>query len=109
VRLSVENPANSGELRIFNQFTETFSVNDLAQKVREAGSLLGLNVKIEHVENPRIEAETHYYNPRHTGLLDLGLSPHYLSVDILVEMMEYALRYKDQIEHDQIYRNIKWD
>jgi UDP-sulfoquinovose synthase len=108
VRLSVENPADHGELRIFNQFTETFSVNDLAARVQETGSGLGLNVDIQHVENPRLEAEAHYYNPRHTGLLDLGLSPHYLSEDVLVEMMEYVIKYKDQIKHDQIYRKVKW-
>ncbi|MEJ2731694.1 MAG: NAD-dependent epimerase/dehydratase family protein [Deltaproteobacteria bacterium] len=109
VRLSVENPAEPGELRIFNQFTETFSVNDLAARVREAGDRLGFDVEIQHIENPRLEAETHYYNPRHTALLDLGLSPHYLSVDVLAEMMEYVMQYKDQIQHDQIYRNVKWD
>ena len=108
VRLSVENPADNGELRIFNQFTETFSVIDLATKVQETGSALGLNVDIQHVENPRLEAEAHYYNPCNTGLLDLGLSPHYLSEGVLVEMMEYVIKYKDQIKHDQIYRKIKW-
>jgi UDP-sulfoquinovose synthase len=108
VRLSVENPAEPGELRIFNQFTETFSVNDLATKVQEAGNRIGLKVEIQHVENPRLESEGHYYNPSHTGLLDLGLSPHYLSEDVLIEMMEYVIKYKDHINHDQIYRRVKW-
>ena len=108
VRLSVENPAENGELRIFNQFTETFSVNDLAARVKETGEKFGLRVEIQHVENPRLESEAHYYNPRHTGLLDLGLSPHYLSEDVLAEMMEYVTKYKDQIKHDQIYRKVKW-
>jgi UDP-sulfoquinovose synthase len=109
VRLSLKNPADSGELRIFNQFTETFSINDLAAKVKAAAADFGLSVKIQHVDNPRTEAESHYYNPKHTGLLDLGLTPHYLSVDVLVEMMEYVIQYKDQIKQDHIYRNIKWD
>jgi UDP-sulfoquinovose synthase len=108
VRLSVENPADRGELRIFNQFTEAFSVNDLAEKVREAGNQLKLNVKIEHVENPRIEAEAHYYNPAHTGLLALGLKPHYLSEEVLSEMMEFVIRHKNQIKKDQIFQNVKW-
>ena len=109
VRLSVENPADRGELRIFNQFTETFSVNDLAEKVREAGNQLGLKVEIQHVANPRMEAEEHYYHPRHTGLLDLGLAPHYLSEDVLVEMMEFIIKHKNLIKKDQIYRNVKWN
>jgi UDP-sulfoquinovose synthase len=108
VRLSLEKPAVRGELRIFNQFTETFSVNDLAVKVMEAGRKIGLNVDIQHVDNPRLEAEAHYYNPCHTGLLELGLSPHYLSEDVLIEMMEYVNQYKDQIKRDQIYRTVKW-
>ena len=108
VRLSVENPAKNGELRIFNQFTETFSVNDLAAKVKDSGNKFGLKVEIQHVENPRLEAEAHYYNPCHTGLLDLGLAPHYLSEDVLIEIMEYVIKYKKQIKHDQIYRNVKW-
>jgi len=108
VRLSVENPAQNGELRIFNQFTETFSVNDLAAKVKDSGNKFGLKVEIRHVENPRLEAEAHYYNPAHTGLINLGLSPHYLSEDVLVEMMEYVIKYTKQIKHDQIYRNVKW-
>jgi UDP-sulfoquinovose synthase len=109
VRLSVENPAEPGELRIFNQFTEAFSVNDLAEKVREAGNKLELNVKIEHVENPRIESEAHYYNPIHTGLLDLGLKPHYLSEEVLLKMMEFVIQYEGLIYRDQIYRNVKWN
>jgi UDP-sulfoquinovose synthase len=108
VRLSVENPANAGELQIFNQFTETFSVNELADRVKQAGTHLGLNVTTQHVENPRIEAEEHYYNPVHTGLLELGLTPHYLNDDTLTQMMEFVLKHKDQIKHDQIYRKVKW-
>ncbi len=109
VRLSAEHPAEKGELRIFNQFTETFSVNDLAARVKEAGDKFGLNVEIQHVENPRLEAEKHYYNPKHTGLIDLGLKPHYLSDDVLLAMMEFAIKHKSSVKKDQIYRNVKWD
>ena len=108
IRLSVKNPAENGELRIFNQFIETFSVNDLAEKISEAGSHLGFNAKIEHIENPRLEAETHYYNPRHTGLLDLGLEPHYLTTEVLIEMMEFVRKHKTAIKPDQFYQNVKW-
>jgi UDP-sulfoquinovose synthase len=109
VRLSVENPAARGELRIFNQFTETFSVNDLADRVKAAGTELGISVEIERIKNPRIEAEAHYYNPEHTGLVDLGLEPHSLTKEVLVAMMQFVLRYKNQIKVDQIYRNVKWN
>jgi UDP-sulfoquinovose synthase len=108
IRLSVENPAAKGELRIFNQFTETFSINELAQKVKAAGNKLDLVVKIQHVDNPRLEAEEHYYNPRHTGLMELGLKPHCLSEDVLAQMMAFVKKNKTQIRPDQFYPKIKW-
>src|SRR5437763_1705987 len=71
IKLSIENPADKGELRVFNQFTETFSVNELAERVADAARPLGIEVTIKSVANPRKEAEEHYYNPAHTGLLSL--------------------------------------
>jgi UDP-sulfoquinovose synthase len=108
IRLSLDNPADKGELRIFNQFTETFSVNELAEKVKAAGTSRGVRVEIQHVENPRIELDEHYYNPRHTGLLELGLKPHYLTEEVLAQMMKFAIKHKNRIKPDSIYRNVKW-
>lgn len=108
IRLSLLHPAEIGELRIFNQFTETFSVNDLAQMVQKAGDNLGLTVTIQHIENPRKEAEEHYYNPKHTGLSELGLKPNYLTDEILEQMISFVLKHKSKIVADQIYRKIKW-
>ena len=108
IKLSLENPANAGELRIFNQFTETFSVNQLAEKVQTVGNQLGLNVKINAITNPRKEKEEHYYNPKHTGLLELGLKPHYLTDDRLSELICYILKYKNNIHTHKIFRGTKW-
>ena len=108
VRLSLESPAEAGELRIFNQFTETFSVNELAAKVQTTGTQLGFKVAIRKIENPRIEAEKHYYNPRHTGLTQLGLKPHYLTEEVLAQMMEFVVRHKKNIKQDNIYRKVNW-
>ena len=109
VRLSLENPADRGELRIFNQFVETFSVTELAEKVQRAGNRLNLNVQIRTTENPRKEAEKHYYNPVHTGLLELGLEPHYLTDEFLEKMIETALRHKSEINIGSIFRGVKWE
>jgi UDP-sulfoquinovose synthase len=76
--------------------------------VQEVGNNLGLNVEIKPVENPRKEAEEHYYNPKHTGLLELGLEPNYLTNDVLAKMMEAVFRHADKIQEHQIYRKIKW-
>lgn len=108
VRLSLENPAAKGELRIFNQFTETFTVNDLAARVQSVAAELGLEVDIQSLENPRKEAEEHYYNPKHTGLLELGLEPHYLTGEVLKGMIEYCLRHRDHVDQGRIFRGTKW-
>jgi UDP-sulfoquinovose synthase len=108
VRLALENPADHGQLRIFNQFTETFSVNDLAMKVMDAGRHLGITVTIQNLENPRKELEEHYYHPEHTGLLELGLQPNLLTEQVLAEMMQYVLKYKANIQQQRIFRGAKW-
>ena len=108
VSISVHNPAEKGELRIFNQFTETFSVNHLAEMVRRVGDGMGLEIKINSIENPRKEKEDHYYNPAHTGLLELGLQPNYLTDEVLSEMLEFVIRHKDKIQVHKIFRGTKW-
>lgn len=108
LRLSIENPAAPGELRIFNQFVETFSVNEIAEKVKASGNRLDIDVKVESLPNPRKEMEEHYYNPAHTGLIELGLKPHYLTDEVVDEMMRLIVRYKDNIQKDCIFRDVKW-
>ncbi len=108
IELAIDNPAAPGELRIFNQFTETFSVSDLAGRVREAADYLGIEVTVSHVDNPRNEAESHYYNPRHTGLLELGLQPTLLSNEVLSEVMRYVMKHRDKIDEGRIFRGVKW-
>jgi UDP-sulfoquinovose synthase len=108
IRLAIETPARKGELRILNQFTETFSVNQLAHWVQKVGNQMGLDVTIERIENPRKEAEEHYYNPRHTGLLDLGLEPNYLTDSVIARMLEFAISHKDRINREQIFRKVTW-
>jgi UDP-sulfoquinovose synthase len=72
------------------------------------GKQLRLDVKINNVPYPRLEAEDHYYNPVHTGLLELGLKPHFLTEEVLTEMLEVALRYKGNIKEHAIFRGVKW-
>ncbi|UJS16846.1 MAG: NAD-dependent epimerase/dehydratase family protein [Candidatus Jettenia sp.] len=108
VYLSATQPAKNGELRIFNQVTETFSVNELADKVYTVGKELGYNIKVDHIENPRKEKEEHYYNPKYTGLLELGLKPNYLTDEVLAGMFRVVEQYKDQINREAIFRGIKW-
>ena len=108
VRLAAENPSAAGELKIFNQFTETFTVNELADRVQRVGNRFKLNVKIKSIKNPRKEAEEHYYNPANTGLIDLGLEPNFLTDDILAQMLEFVINHKKKINTDQIFKKITW-
>lgn len=108
VALALEHPAEPGRLRVFNQFVETFSVNDLAERVRVVGEKMGLDVAVDKLPNPRKEAEDHYYNPVHTGLLDLGLQPHYLSDQILEDMIVIALQNRTRVRGETIFRGVRW-
>jgi UDP-sulfoquinovose synthase len=108
VRLAVENPAREGEFRVFNQFTEVFSVKDLAETVKEAGKALGMHVDVKSIANPRVEHEDHYYNPRNDALLNLGLKPRFLSDELVRSMLRKALDAKDEIDSAVIHPRIRW-
>jgi UDP-sulfoquinovose synthase len=108
VELATLNPADPGEYRVFNQFTERFSLLDLAELVQRAGREYGLSVRVDHVENPRIEAEEHYYNPKHTKLMDLGLKPHTLSETLIESMFGVIERYRDRIIPEVIMPTTRW-
>ncbi len=108
VELATNSPAEKGELRVLNQFTEQFSVNQLAEKVSEVGNRLGLNVEINSVENPRKELEDHYYNAKHSGLLDLGLEPNLLTDDIMAGIITKVQQYQSSIDKSKILPRVKW-
>ena len=108
VHMSAESPAQNGELRIFNQIMETFSANELAEKVQHIGKALDYNVRIDHIENPRKEAEEHYYKPTYQGLIELGVEPHYLTDEVLEAIFKVVQDHKDNIQKNAIFRGIKW-
>lgn len=108
VHMSEKIPAKKGELRFFNQIMETFSANELAEKVQKVGKKLRYDVKIDHIKNPRREVEEHYYNPTYQGLIELGVEPHYLTAEVLERMFYVAEKFKDNIRKDVIFHGIKW-
>jgi UDP-sulfoquinovose synthase len=108
VELAILNPAAAGEYRVFNQFTEHFSVNELAQMVVHAAKTLGIDATVEHFANPRIELEEHYYNPKHTALLDLGLEPHKLSESLLDSLMNVTIENRDRVDEAVIDPRVEW-
>lgn len=108
LRLVAEHPAEPGEMRILNQFTEKFSIIELAYMMQKAASELGVKVEVAHLENPRIEEEEHYYNPTCQGLTDLGLKPTLLTEPVLHEMIKYSLDHADRINKDLIMPRVRW-
>jgi UDP-sulfoquinovose synthase len=108
VELAVANPADRGQFRVFNQFTEQFNVQQLAEMVKKAAQALGLKVEINHLPNPRVELEEHYFNAKNTKLLDLGLQPHYLSDALLDSLLNFAIKYQHRVDHSQILPKVSW-
>lgn len=51
-----------------------------------------LALQVESVPNPRVEAEEHYYNAKHTHLMDLGLQPHFLGDNIIDSLLNFAVK-----------------
>jgi UDP-sulfoquinovose synthase len=109
VELAVANPAERGDFRVFNQFTEQFSVLELAGLVKQAGEHLGYPVEIQHYENPRVEKEEHYYNAIHTKLLDLGLEPTLLGEELVESMLHIIERYKGNALEIAIDPRTRWN
>jgi len=108
IQIAIDNPANKGEFRVFNQFTEQFSVNQLADLVEREGKKLGLTIEVTRVPNPRVEAEEHYYNAKHSKLQDLGLKPHLLGDSMMDSLLEFAVQYKDRCKLELIKPAVDW-
>ena len=105
IRLAVENPADTGEFRVFNQMTESYSVSEIADKVAEC---FPGPVQVEHLENPRVEQAEHHYNVKHTGLVGLGLQPHLLSDTLIDSMFDIVAANKDRVDPAALLPTVRW-
>ena len=108
IKIALKNQPKRGTLNIFNQFTEQFSVNDLAKKVKEALKLIDINVKINKIKNPRIESEKHYYKAANSGLKKLGLNPQRLTNEVIIDIAKYVIKHKRNIDASIIKPKIVW-
>src|SRR5690606_2994310 len=108
IEIAAENPADAGEFRVFNQFTEEFSVMELAQMVQNAAVKEGLSAKISHLENPRVELEEHFYEAANTNLLDLGLKPHFLTDEVIVNILKTVIAHKDRVIKENVLPTVTW-
>ena len=108
IELSIATPPGEGEYRVFNQFTEQFSLIELAEAVVEQSKKFGLEAQIKHLPNPRVEAEQHYYNARHTKLIELGLEPHLLNSSVLTSLLENIINHREKIDRSLIMPTVNW-
>lgn len=108
VNIAAMNPPKTGEYRVFNQFTELFSVIDLAKMVERAAQDLNIKVTINHLTNPRVEQEEHYYNAKNTSLFNLGLQPHLLTNDVIVSILKHIIGGRELIDTTIIQPTIQW-
>ena len=108
VRIAVENPADQGEFRVFNQFTEVFTVLELAEIVVAAAAKVGIEARLSHIDNPRVELEEHYYNPRNDALLALGLEPRLLSEELVEDMLSRVSRHAAAIDRETLLPTVRW-
>ncbi|MGX7144706.1 NAD-dependent epimerase/dehydratase family protein [Facklamia languida] len=109
IELAANNPAERGEFKIYNQCTESFSVNELAERVQKvAKDRFGLEAVIEHFPNPRAEQEEHYFNAVYTALKDLGLKEHFLTDEVIADVLQLALDNKDRIKPANVMNSPQW-
>jgi UDP-sulfoquinovose synthase len=105
IQLACETPAHRGEFRVFNQMTESLSVSDIAATVARASPG---DVRCENVDNPRVEAPEHYYNVKHTALIELGLEPHLLSDTLIESLFDVTKQYAHRVRVEALRPTVKW-
>src|SRR5207248_10935196 len=108
IELAITSQPDEGEYRVFNQFTEQFSLVELAEMVVRQSQRFGLEAQVKHLPNPRVEAEQHYYNAAHTRLIELGLEPHLLDGSVLESLIRLAIRHREQIDRKLIIPTVNW-
>ncbi|OZM79503.1 NAD-dependent epimerase/dehydratase family protein [Pseudonocardia sp. MH-G8] len=105
IRLAAANPAEPGEFRVFNQLTESMSVHEMAKAVSD--TFPGI-VEVENLENPRVEADQHYYNVVFTGLPSLGLQPHRLSDTLITSLFPVVEQHRERVNHTALSPTVRW-
>lgn len=109
VELAIKNPPKKGEYRVRNQFTEIFSINDLASLVVNAAKKIGIKSKIEFLKNPRVEMNKHFYKPTNKSFLKIGLKPIKINDNFIIEQIKYIQKNLNNIDIGSIKPTVKWN
>jgi UDP-sulfoquinovose synthase len=105
LQLACENPADPGEFRVFNQMTQSLSINQMADTIAKVSPE---PVTIDHLANPRVEEEGHHYNVVHSGMVELGLEPHLLSDTLIESLFEITKRFAYRVRPDAMTPTVNW-
>jgi len=108
VKIATNNPPKEGEFRVFNQFTEFSSLNEMANKIKLFAEKNKIKTGIKHIKNPRIEEEDHYYNPKNTSLISLGLKPIIFDNEQISKIYKVVKKNINRINSDSLEPNIQW-
>jgi UDP-sulfoquinovose synthase len=108
VSIACQNPPKNGEFRVFNQFTEFCSLNEIANRIKNFADDNNIKSNISHIENPRIEEEDHYYNPKNTSLISLGLKPIIMDNEQINKIFKLVKQNQNRINLNTLKPNIKW-
>lgn len=106
--LAIQNPPDTGEYRVFNQFAMTQTVNQVAFSVGSVANKMGLKPHIENVGNPRVENEKNYYEPKHDRLKALGYEPKWSLSKEIQGVLEDLIPHKYHINRKVIYPTTTW-
>jgi len=110
ISLLLDNPPETENYRVVNQYHEQYTITDLAQRVKAIGNKKGLGVEINSIDNPRLEMEEHYYKVDHTKLKELGFKATRHIDDEISIMLDDLIEHKDRIREykKSIVKSIKW-
>ncbi len=111
IGIVIENPPEKGEYRVFNQFEECYTVEELAYLVKDVANEIGILSTIAHYDNPRTEADHHYYNPDRNHLIELGYQPsHDVKAEIRIMLKDLQVHRERILAYKQILvPDIRWD
>jgi len=105
IEIALKNPPKKGDrVCIFNQITETHTLNDLANFVQK----IYPETKISHIENPRKEMSSNDLRVANDQFLKLGLQPIKLSEEKIREVYDITVLYRDRVKKEKIYPSSFW-
>ena len=108
VKIASNNPPKGGEFRVFNQFSEFSSLNEISKRIESYATANKIKSKISHIKNPRIEDEDHYYNPKNTSLISLGLKPIIMDNEQIDKIYKVIKKNQERVNLDTLSPDINW-